>query len=187
VGRALERPLGGDEPLGHVLQRPVPQLGGVVAVVIVDEHHGVGFDAVACTPTHQVIVYFLELQYLVTKLNTKKVPKKIVISSVTSVLSECKKSLEDKGDWFPIINSTYTPTNHRLNRRIRSSKFNWAPCAQLYRAHEFPHPSLILSLFYLIYRSYTSPLLAPKKTTYPCDPPLETLRQTYVNKLSLNS
>ncbi len=56
VGRALERPLGGDEPLRHVLQRPVPQLRGVVAVVVVDEHHGVRFDAVACTPSGRVLI-----------------------------------------------------------------------------------------------------------------------------------
>ena len=48
MGGTLEDSLGGDEPLRHVLQRALPQIRGVVGVVVVDEYHGVGRNAIAC-------------------------------------------------------------------------------------------------------------------------------------------
>ena len=54
VGGALEGALRREEPLRQVLQRPVPQLRGVVTVVVVDEHHRVGSDVKAWTKCYSL-------------------------------------------------------------------------------------------------------------------------------------
>jgi hypothetical protein len=105
-------------------------------------------------------------------------------------LVRMQKVHKGKGDWFPLINSTYIPTNHRLNIYGLDYQnligLHAHSCTQPMRAHTPPAFCLFLSHSHLSL-IYEGAIGQPKKTTSPCDPPRETLPQTYVNKLSLNS
>ncbi len=69
---------------------------------------------------------------------------------------------------------------------IKSSKFNWAPYAQLYTAYEIPHPPafcLFLSYLSLIYEGFIG---QPKETTSRCDPPVMRNKNLPLGGSSLN-